>query len=486
MFRNSGDVYSWLCGFINLEQGSGSPPAATAEHFKLERMRILAGLADHPERSAPAIHIAGSKGKGSVTAMICAILEAAGEKTARYLSPHVSDWRERISGGGGFFSEALYLAAGRELHEIHDKYRNRYAAAGKSKGGSVPGGATFFELCTLYFFLCARLARSTMMIVETGLGGRLDATNIMESLVSVITPIEKEHTAYLGNSLEGIAREKAGILKNGRPLVSSEQVPEVRSVLCRTAKERGSPFFYLPDCYAAEDIRIHPEGTDFILRDISSAPAFLGLPLSLSVPGRVQAQNAALAVLAIRTAAKTGFAVSKALDPANPSGKAALRRGLTSFSLPARFERFRGGPSEPALVIDGAHTAKSAGLCAETFCSLYGEGGILLFGCAADKDAAAMAAVLVRRFSRCVITGTGNFRAARPEAVYRTFKAASEMEGPGLKTVVLVPDPTAALAEALRAGRENSLPVLCCGSFYLAAEIRNSLEKKDMPARPPG
>ncbi|MDR2182073.1 MAG: hypothetical protein LBN92_05270, partial [Treponema sp.] len=223
-FTRSGEVYRWIADFANLERGMGGRPG---EHFKLDRMRQLARLAGHPENSAPVIHVAGSKGKGSVTAMIAAILDKAGMKTARYLSPHVSSWRERIGSAGGAFPEEVYVAAGNELREIEAARRNgaERPAFGPAKHGGADGGyagaggePTFFELATLYFFLCARTAGAEIMAVETGLGGRLDATNIVDPLASVITLIETEHTEYLGNTPEQIAGEKAGIIKRGKPL----------------------------------------------------------------------------------------------------------------------------------------------------------------------------------------------------------------------------------------------------------------------------
>ncbi|MDR1143971.1 MAG: tetrahydrofolate synthase [Spirochaetaceae bacterium] len=466
-------IYSWLCSFISLEGGLGGKAASAAEeHFKLDRIRILADMADHPEKSAPILHIAGSKGKGSVTAMIASILEAAGKKTARYMSPHVSNWRERISLGGGFFPEPVYAAAGKELRQVYRNYKDSLRSGGEP---------TFFELATLYFFLCARIARCEALVVETGLGGRLDATNIVDPLVSVITIIEKEHTGFLGNTLEAIAAEKAGIIKAGRPVVLAEQGDTVREVFVKTAAERNAPLLYLPDHVEIRNIRIHREGTDCTLRfsnspadafraavplEAGGSPGFSGeasakeAVLTVPIPGRIQVGNAALAVLAVRTA-----------FPNLPD----CPGGLGELSLPARFERL---DKYPPLILDGAHTPVSVTQCAATFSELYGE-GILLFGCASDKDAETMAGILVPRFSRHIITAPGKARDSRPQAVYEAFMRSAEAEGKRTGStppeILLIPDTAEALTEASGYAKERGLPLLVCGSFYLAGEVRNIL-----------
>jgi dihydrofolate synthase/folylpolyglutamate synthase len=449
------DLYDWICSFINLERGLGGKPASRAEeHFKLDRMEILAELAEHPENSAPVIHIAGSKGKGSITAMLASILEAAGKKPARYMSPHVSDWRERICRGNSFFPEDVYAQAGAELRDIYGRYIRQY------KELEAP---TFFELMTLLFFLCARQGRCDIMVIETGLGGRLDATNIVDPAVSVITVIEKEHTEYLGNTLEAIAAEKGGIIKPARPVVVAEQSGAALAVLEKIAAERGAPFFYLPRYVEITDLRIHRDGTDFFLTaGVPAGEAGRSLfesELFVPIPGRVQAGNAALAVLAALALEDRCGAYDFA---------AFTMRGLRRVSLPGRFERLG---ENPVLISDGAHTPASVEQCAETFCSLYGEGGILLFGCAADKDAGTLAPILVRRFIRCIITTPGKFRASDPQGTYAAFTKTAETAG--IRTAIsLIPDTPAAVREAFRLAKEMKLPVLGCGSFYLAAEIR--------------
>jgi dihydrofolate synthase/folylpolyglutamate synthase len=457
IFASSGEVFEWLSRFINLERGQ------TVKSFRLERMEILAEAAGNPQNCAPVVHVAGSKGKGSVTGMMGALLSAAGYRTACYMSPHVADPRERISLGDRFFDEKVYTGAGRELGEVTGRIRRspeKFRLFDPARGeGEEP---TYFELLTLYFFLCARSARCDAMVVETGLGGRLDSTNIVDPLAAVITLIELEHTEFLGTTLAEIAGEKAGILKPGRPLALGAQAPEAREVFERTAAAKGAPLWYMPGHVSVENPRVHEEGTGFTLR--FREPDFFGGPLDLWTPlaGRVQAENAGLAVLGVRLAFPS------------VDGEA-VRKGLRSVRLPARFERVL---SDPVFIIDGAHTERSIAETLGTFTGLYGRGGLLIFGCASGKNAAAMAALLLPAFSFVIVTTPGSYKKSDPPGVLRAFEEERERlgkggapkgEGPGL---LLMEDTRKAIEKILSLGRERGLPILGTGSFYLAAEIR--------------
>jgi dihydrofolate synthase/folylpolyglutamate synthase len=458
VIKSSTDVFAWIAGFINMGRGQ------SYRSFRLDRMRVLTGLAGCPEKCAPLIHVAGSKGKGSVTGMIAAMLEAEGLKAARYTSPDVMEKRERITLGNSFFDESVYIEAGRELVSIVEKLHD---FSGPEAGLFDPSREegeepTFFELITLYFFLCARTARCDAMVVETGMGGRLDATNIVEPLAAVITLIEIEHAEYLGNTLAAIAGEKAGIIKNNRPLILAAQEDEALQVFRKEAEKKNSPLIYFPEMISISDAVIDKTGTAFTLNFLKDGFFPAPLRLFLPIPGAVQTGNAGLAILA----AKTAFP---------QLGEEAVRKGIGSFRLPARFERIW---EEPELVIDGAHTRKSMEQCANTFCSLYGEGGILVFGCIATKNAQAMADILVHRFSRIIITTPGTFKKSFPEDVYEVFKRGTcgSRSGAGKETtVLLIKETYSGIEKALAMGKESGLPILGTGSFYLAAEIRKYL-----------
>ena len=488
-FSSSAEVFSWLSKHINLERGQ------RPKSFRLERMEVLAELAGCPHRCAPSIHIAGSKGEGSVTSMLTAMLTASGLRAARYMSPHVTDIRERICLGDSFFSEDVYCKAGDELRNIAESpFLSQQAAALFNE--CEP---TFWELLTLLFFLCARQSKCDVMVVETGMGGRLDSTNIVDPLVSIITLIELEHTNFLGNTITEIAGEKAGIIKQGKPLVLAKQNDEALEVFKNKAKEKNSPLYYFPEIAELSDIKITPQGTEFFLaetqrtqRNAELLSEFISFPkkifdtthrffiknpsyqtnapralpnlrfeacasariIRISIPGKVQAENAALAITALKIAFPN-------------INEDAIHKGLKNLKIPARFEKIA---NEPTFIIDGAHTPESLTLCIETFCSLYGEGGVLIFGCAADKDAAAMALTTCKtngqvgtRFQKIIITTPGTFKISDPAQVYEAFAAIA-----GKEKTALVADTN----EAVRQARELRLPILATGSFYLAAEIR--------------
>jgi dihydrofolate synthase/folylpolyglutamate synthase len=239
-------------------------------------------------------------------------------------------------------------------------------------------------------------------------------------------------------------------------LVLGEQPPGALEVFRKRAAEKGSPFLYLPETAGVENIRVHRGGTDFRL--VFGKPGFFREPLELSVPvpGAIQARNAALAVVALKTAFPD-------------IGEDAVRRGLERFRIPARFELVS---EEPPLIIDGAHTPESAALCCETFCDLYGDGGVLLFGCAAGKNAGAMAEALLPHFSRVIITTPGTFKISEPEKVYDIFRAAPGGVPLQDDRLLFIRETELAIRQAMETGRAEGLPILGLGSFYLAAEIR--------------
>ena len=448
-FSSSSQVYEWAYSFINVERGQN------LRSFCLDRTIALAEMSGNPEKCAPSFHIAGSKGKGSVTGMISSILETAGKKTALYSSPHIIDFRERITAGHEFFDEKIYVSAANELKKTVEAIPFSPHAAlfdPKTDNGQEP---SFFELMTLWFFLCARLAGSEVMTVETGMGGRLDSTNIVDPLVSIITRIELEHTDFLGKTITAIAGEKAGIIKASRPLILAEQTGEALKVFREHVEAKNCPLYYFPDCAEISNVRLSREGTYFSLHiGFDNFNEFF-----VPVPGEVQAENAGLAILAIRTAYPEISAET-------------IREGLSKFTLPARFERIS---DKPVVIVDGAHTPRSIEKSLKTFAALYGQGAILLFGCAEGKDVDTMAKLCLPCFSRIIITTPGTFKKSYPEETYKVF----QQEAEDLKTVpeiLFIPDTVKAIDQALSLAAKYDLPVLAAGSFYLAAEVRKMIK----------
>ncbi|MDR1411488.1 MAG: tetrahydrofolate synthase, partial [Spirochaetaceae bacterium] len=286
-FTCSSQVFDWLSRFINIDRGQ------SVKSFRLDRTELLCEIAGHPERSSPSIHVAGSKGKGSVTGMITAILAERGMRVARYTSPHVSEYRERITLGNDFLDESVYAAAGEELRAIADSLKDPAKPGYALFNGGLEDGEepTFFELLTLYFFLCARRAKCDVMVVETGIGGRLDSTNVVDPLVSVITSIELEHTEFLGSTIEAIAREKAGIIKRGRPLVLLDQDTEALEIFKKAVAEKKSPLIYLPESAQINSLRYNKEGTSFSLQLRQDGMGAESLELFIPIPGVIQGKN---------------------------------------------------------------------------------------------------------------------------------------------------------------------------------------------------
>jgi len=429
------ELFGWIESFTNLER-SGAVFSGRA--YQLERMRGLAGLLGDPQRAFRCFHVAGSKGKGSTAALLAWSLQAAGLRTGLYTSPHVESYLERyavLENGAGDPRAELLAELGGVLRRLVDGLTPEFLRE--------HGQPTTFELLTLLGFLLFRESGCTAAVLETGIGGRLDATNVVSPELCLLTPIEREHTEVLGETLPEIAREKGGIIKPGVPVYSAAQPPEVRAVLRGIAAERASPLLFLDQELEELSSSFTTGGTELIAR-------FRGQPprrYRLALIGDFQAENAALVDLAARR--------TLGLD-----GEA-LARGFAAARLPARLELLQ---ARPAVVLDGAHTPHSAQRVLAAFRSLFGEEGVLLFGAARGKKIAEMAALLAPAFRRIVITTPGTFKQSDPHLTHRLFRAHRP-------EALLEPDTGAALALALRLA-EGSRPLLVLGSFYLAGEVR--------------
>ena len=218
------DFKNWLDSFLNFEK------LPTKNIFWLDTIEWLCKQFDNPQDSAPCVHVAGSKGKGSVSRMISSILAQAGKKCGLYTSPHIKDFYERVSINGDLLDDSLYESCAEELQKKVDGL----------KQGALPSNRqiTWFELVTVYAFLCFRAAKTDANVFEVGLGGRLDATNIVRPKMAVINTIELEHTEFLGDTLEKIAAEKAGIIKENTPVLCAAAPAGVRAVFEDAARQK--------------------------------------------------------------------------------------------------------------------------------------------------------------------------------------------------------------------------------------------------------
>lgn len=381
----------------------------------LERIRSLLTRLGHPERTYRVVLVGGTNGKGSTARALASILEAGGERVGLFTSPHLHDVRERIVTDGAPIDGAA-------LDGLLERMAEHLEAV----------GASYFEALTAAALVHFAERRVTTAVLEVGLGGRFDAVNATEPALSLITNVDLEHTEWLGPSLAHIAREKAGILRDGRPAFTAAR-GLAAAFLEEAARARGSRL----EQVAPSRVEVCGYGVCFSLgRDTYAAP----------VMGRHQADNLALAVRAARVLG---------------ANETSIRVGLGALRHPGRLE-YR--PAE-RLLLDGAHNPAGARALAHALEDYFpGAPRLLVFAAAADKDAAAMAAALLPHFERVWLTRYPGPRAAAPEALAQHF--------PGAR---LEPEAHLALAQAL-AGRPPGGLVVVAGSLYLLRALAGSGE----------
>lgn len=435
-FRKVEEGFAWFETFANLERSG----RFSERNYKLDRMLELSELAGRPDRSCRTIHLAGSKGKGSTAILLASALQAAGHPTGIYTSPHVQDYRERIARPGGFLEDGILLEAMNRVRTVMEK-RN-----------APDDPPTTFELLTLCAFLAFKAAGCTWVVLETGLGGRLDSTNIVTPELSVFTPLELEHTDVLGSTLPAIAKEKAGIIKPGVPVCSGFQKPEVYEVFRHRAEEVGAPMHLLSEELSDLSVTTGIDGTS-VSAGFRSGDT---LECGLSMYGRHQAENACLAFLCLKILTDAGRP-----DLVSPR---AITEGFSRAKLPGRFEIIE---KSPPLVLDTAHTPASVERAVGTLREITTEPGVLLFGAVSGKDIPGMANILAPAFKHIVVSRPGIFKKNNPAEAAEIFRAVHS-------DVILEMEPGEALRKA-RGLAGPGVPILVTGSFYMAAEIRKIL-----------
>jgi dihydrofolate synthase/folylpolyglutamate synthase len=435
-FSCAAKVFSWLESFSNFEKNSFS-----LREFRLDRMERLLDFFGRPHECCRALHIAGSKGKGSTAAFLASILRAAGFKAGLYTSPHLVSYKERISLAGEEIADEVFTAQARILRDLIESLEAK----------SFPGGAypTTFELLTCLGFLVFRALGCEWVVLETGMGGRLDATNVIRPEASVLTPIELEHAEYLGNTVAAIAREKAGIIKPGVPVFISPQTGEALEVFRAAAAQKGAAVYYLPECVKKISCRLRKDETAVRIVPAGNEKPFT---VRLRLRGEVQAENAALAFLAART-----------VLPQIPAP--VIMRGLEEAFIPGRFQKLE---DFPPLFVDGSHTPVSVTRLLRSLREMYPKPDTLILGVVGGKRHEEIAAILCPAFRRVIVTTPGTFKASDPGRLYEACLAYNTR-------CSLVPDPARALAEAKKEisglARARNRPILVTGSFYLAGEI---------------
>ncbi|MDY4609096.1 MAG: folylpolyglutamate synthase/dihydrofolate synthase family protein [Sphaerochaetaceae bacterium] len=443
-FNTFADVVAFMESFNNLEKKGTDH--YTTRTYRLDRMFKLLGHLGNPERDFKTIHVAGSKGKGSTASFLAAGLQALGYKTGLYLSPHLVDYRERFTLCGTFFDDDTLVSAGCELAQRLSDFRF------SDQWGEI--APTTFELYTCYAFLLFSRTGCQWAVIETGLGGRLDATNTILPVASVLCPIELEHTAILGDTIAKIALEKAKIIKPGVPCFIAKQNPDAREVFLQEAVSQHSKAYFLDE----ETTDINGMTTALGQRvDIRWADG-TDTALTLDMLGEVQADNCALALLTLQ---KLGLYRHCVTEPA-------MERNW----LPGRMQRL--DASRP-LYLDGAHTVQSLRHLFRSFGELYGrEGNTVIYGALHDKDHLHMVQEVLCQFDNIIISTPGTYKASDIGKLYELFQEQARLLN-RRKDIRLIPSANDALRQALDRTPQGKA-VLACGSFYLAGEIKKAYD----------
>ena len=406
-----------------------------ASTYNLERMHQLCERLGNPQDRFPSVHIAGSKGKGSTAAMTDAILRAAGYRTGLYTSPHLHSFRERMRVNGQLISQE-------RLVELWERLRPHAKALEQT---------TTFEIITALAFMHFAEPVVDWAVLEVGLGGRLDATNVVQSQACAITSLSYEHTDLLGHTLSLIAFEKAGIIKKDVPVVVGPQSSEAMAVIEDVASEVGTRLWRVGEDWR---YRIRQSTDRGLILDINGPDAHLK-DLQIPLVGEHQAANATVAVALIQSLRNNGVAISED----------AIRQGLFETYWPGRLERLS---DEPLVVLDSAHNHHSADRLQKALELFPYRRLILLFGASADKDIEGMLEVLAKDAAAIIVTRSFHPRAADVEMLAQLARAVAPA------TPVHITDdalPALELAEALA---EPGDMILVTGSIFVVAATRES------------
>ncbi|SUZ88060.1 uncharacterized protein METZ01_LOCUS40914, partial [marine metagenome] len=408
--------------------------------YDLTRMEALLERLGSPQDQVPAVHIAGSKGKGSTAALCDAGLNAAGLSTGFYSSPHLHFFRERIRRDSEPISQEGFAALVEGLWPLHEEL----------KSDPYIGPLTLFEFLTGMAFQCFAQDRTDVQVIEVGLGGRLDATNVLDAGVCVITSISLDHTAILGNSIAEIAADKAGIIKNGATVVIAPQAPEALSPILAACREKEATPILVGQDVTWEEGHFGADGQRFTVRGLRGE-----YELYMPLLGSHQLENAASAVAALEVLASQGLNV-------RPK---ALEVGFERVSWPCRMEVLS---HSPLLVADGAHNVYSVqSLLASLPKYLDYDRLVLVAGFSRDKDVEDMAQALGEKADVVIATASRHPRSITPEGVAGLFRRAEA-------TVIEARTLPDALRMAMASAGKKDL-VLATGSLFLTAEVRESV-----------
>jgi dihydrofolate synthase / folylpolyglutamate synthase len=420
-----------------------SPRQARVQKFDLQNISTLAELMGHPERRCPCVQIAGTNGKGSTAAMLESILRSAGLRTGLYTSPHLERINERIRVDGEPIDDAEFASS-------FDRVRQNIESAMAS--GALAAHPTFFECLTAMAFDAFAQAGVEFAVYEVGMGGRLDATSVVIPEVAVITQIDFDHEAYLGHSLEEIAREKAGIIKPDATVLSAAERPEARATIARRCEEQHARLFELDGLWKISELRaengLYSARAEWFR--VNSA-VYLNLPL----PGKFQIRNALTAAATAGLLAERGFSITWR----------AVEQGIANVRWPGRIERVS---ERPAIFLDGAHNPAAARELRNFWDeNLADRRIILIYGAMRDKAVDEVAGLLFPRAARVILTQPNQSRAISVEVLSQiACHHATNCES------------TANAIEAINRARSIASPedtIFITGSLFLVGEARTIL-----------
>jgi len=426
---------------FSLGRELAAPTQAAAAKFDLENISTLAEALGHPERRYRSIHIAGTNGKGSTAAFTESILRTAGIKTGLYTSPHLERINERIRVNGEEISDADFAESFTKIQALIEELLAQ---------GKLRAHPTFFEVVTALAFEYFARAGVEFAIFEVGLGGRLDATNVLVPEVAVITRVDFDHENFLGHSLAEIAGEKAGIIKAGVPLVLAEQGPEARDVILKRAAKLGAAVHESEKEYVARNVSFVDECVRADVVDVKSGVRFRIAP---NLRGRFQLGNAMNAIVVAEMLRARGAGISEA----------AIEQGIANAVWPGRIEKLQSGPD---VYLDGAHNPSAARELANFVSeNVAGRKVTLLFAAMRDKAVDEIAGILFPLAAEVIFTQPKISRAISAMQL-------AEMAGEYAAQFRVISDAPAAFEEALaNAGNEDAIFVT--GSLYLVGELRH-------------
>ncbi len=401
-------------------------PELKTVKWDLARMDLLLAALGSPHLKGKFIHVAGTNGKGSTCAMMASALRVSGFRTGLYTSPHLVDPRERIQIDGELISEPAWCEAFESVHAAAERLLARE---------EIDAHPSFFETVTAMAFVAFARANVEIVVLETGLGGRLDATNLVDPEIAVITPIDFDHEAFLGSSIESIAAEKAGILKTGRPAVFAQQRPEAFSVLERRALELDVAVT-LSSAWRVEELHLEKFGSRFTLT------ADEEIPIVCPLAGEHQVENARTAVTALKIFGVSAVAISK---------------GIENAKWPGRLDRVS---TDPDIILDGAHNPAGARALAAYIQRFFRPEPVrIIYGAMRDKAVDEVIGTLFPLAAEVILTAPDQPRALNPESL------AEVTDHPNVRIAATITD-------ALRMARENPMTTFVTGSLFLVGEAR--------------